>query len=98
MKLSTLPTNLLPLLAISLISIGVGYSFGNIYSHSLDRLCRTRTCNEKEDVRETEDGENSDDNEIDEEGIPDDDLGAIKAGLLESCKMVRFNASSILIR
>ena len=92
MKLSTLPTNLLPLLTVSLISIGAGYSIGNLYSHSLERLCRTRTYNEKEDVRETEDGENSDDNEIDEEGIPDGDLGAIKAGLLDPCKMVSFNA------
>jgi len=94
MKVSTLPTNLLPLLAISLISIGVGYSLGNLYPRPLDRLCQTRTFNGKEDVRNEVEVEedDEDDNEIDEEGIPDGDLSAVKTGLMEPCKMVMFHS------
>lgn len=70
---------LLPIF-LSLASFGLGYRLGS--SSLFSKLNHDSNDREEEETHLNSDTE-------DEQGLPDGDLGIIKPGLLEACKLVR---------
>lgn len=78
-------------IAIALVALSVGYAFGAhsastrlLAEQSKPTSLRQEPPNPGKDVKEDSESE-------EEEEVADGDLGSVKAGFLEPCKMVRLN-------
>ncbi len=75
----------LPLVALSAVSLFTGYYFGKLYGTSTEKG-EGKTLDVKPHDTVEEEGQEEDDDEGD---VADGDLSTVQAGLMEPCKMVR---------